>query len=88
MSTPEARLAALELLVEQLILERCVATDDPVGTAESARERLAELAQRDMSGRITPEIAQALDERMRNIVDRTRGHVGSIISRHVDFTDV
>lgn len=76
MSDTEARITALELLVEQLIVERCAMTDDPLGTAEHARDRLTAVAQADATGRITRSVANALADTMQRVVEQIEGMVG------------
>lgn len=76
MTDAEARITALEILVEQLIAERCATTDDPLGTAEQARDRLTAMAEADRTGRITQSVANALADTMRRVVKRIEGMAG------------
>ncbi|MCW2242774.1 hypothetical protein [Azospirillum canadense] len=76
MTDAEARITALEILVEQLIVERCAMTDDPLGTAEQARDRLTAMAQADTTGRITHSVAAALTDAMQRVVERIEGMAG------------
>lgn len=61
------RLTALQILMEQLIVERCLMTDNPSGTVDLARQMLAQLADRDTTGRITPGVVRELDETMERV---------------------
>ncbi|PWC39525.1 hypothetical protein [Azospirillum sp. TSO35-2] len=65
-----ARVAALELLLEQLIVERCLSTDDPLGAIDQAEDRLVELARQDE--RVTPEVLEALAEALGRVAARVR----------------
>ena len=45
-------------------------TDDPLGTAEQARDRLIAMAEADTTGRITHSVATALADTMQKVVAR------------------
>lgn len=64
------RLTALEILVEQLIAERCLTSDDPLGRAVGAREALLELAEMNDTGRFTPDVTEVVDATMRRVIAR------------------